>query len=562
MQRILIVGGVAAGASAATRARRLDEHAEITIFERGGFVSFANCGLPYYIGGIIESRESLLLQTPEKLKRRFNIDVRLRHEVISIDREGKRILVKNLQDEGEGWYKYDRLILAPGAAPIHPTFGGVDSDNVFHLRTIEDSDALRLFLDESRVCRATIVGAGFIGLEAAEMLVHRGISVDVVELTPQVLPPLDPDMAAMVAEHLSEKGVSLHLGQAVENLAARNGRVFSVELPDGRTIKTDVVLLSIGIRPITDLARNAGLAVGPRGGIRVNERLETSDPAILAAGDAVEVIHAVTGQPVLIPLAGPANKHGRIAGAVAATGSGPAYPTVAGTAIIGLFGLSVATCGLSYKAAKAAGIEAESVMVTRRHHAGYYPGGEHMTIKLVYQPGTRRVLGGQIVGGPGVDRRIDVISTVIHFEGTTDDLASLDLAYAPQFGAAKDPAHIAAFVAGNQENGLIRHVRAEEVDQLIRSGYSVVDVRHPDEFFSGAIAGAVNISLEELRAEQHRLSPDRPILLYCEVGQRGYYAARILHGLGRDDVVNLAGGLVAYEIHKRTTAGASPPEHH
>ena len=369
-------------------------------------------------------------------------------------------------------------------------------------------------------------------------------------------------MAAGVAVHLRSKGVSLHLGAAVENFVTEGDRVIGVKLADGQSIDTDLVLMSIGVRPNVRLAEDAGLAIGPNGGIQVNERMETTDPAILAAGDAVEVVHSVTGQPVVIPLAGPANRHGRLAGEVAATDDGPAAPSVAGTAIVHVFGLTVAVTGLSRKTAERAGREAEHVVVRRGHHVGYYPGAEAMTIKLVYEPKTRRVLGAQIVGGAGVDRRIDIIATAIHFGGTVDDLASLDLAYAPQYGAAKDPVHIAAFVATNQDRGLVRHVDPVDLAALVDQGYQLVDVRSFEEFAGGSIPEAVNIDLDDLRARAGDLDPERPILVFCQVGQRGYYAARILHGLGRDDVVNLAGGFVAHatqECAKLSTGGTAVP---
>jgi NADPH-dependent 2,4-dienoyl-CoA reductase/sulfur reductase-like enzyme/rhodanese-related sulfurtransferase len=558
-RRILIVGGVAAGASAATRARRLNAEAEIVIFERGGYVSFANCGLPYYVGGIIAERQALLLQSPQMFDQRFDIEVRVQHEVEALDRPNQRIRVKNLRKGTTAWESYDRLILAPGAAPIIPPFAGVQSENVFFLRSMEDTDALRSYLDTQSVRRATIVGAGFIGLEAAEVLARRGIQIDLVELVPQVLAPLDADMAASVTVHLRDKGVALHLGTGVADLAVAGSRVAQVRLQNGATLDTDLVLLCIGVRPNVKLAQEAGLALGPNGGIRVNERLETSDPYILAAGDAIEVIHTVTGRPVLIPLAGPANKHGRLAGEIAATDAGPPAARVAGTAIVKVFDLTVALTGLSRRAAERAGIAAAHVVVLRGHHVGYYPGSQMMTIKLVYEPGTRRVLGAQIVGGAGVDRRIDLIAAVLHFGGTLEDLAALDLAYAPQYGAAKDPVHIAAFVADNQEHGLIRHVDAAEVPVLTREGYQIVDVRTPREFANGSIPGAVNISVDDLRVRGEELSPDKPILVYCGVGQRSYYAARTLAALGRTDVVSLAGGYGAYAMQQR--AAGLPPEH-
>ncbi len=550
-RRILIVGGVAGGASAATRARRLNGEAEIVIFERGGYVSFANCGLPYYVGDIIKHRAALLLQTPEMFQKRFNIEVRVRHEVEAIDRENQRIRVHDLQAGTSGWEPYDRLILAPGASAIVPPWTGVENENVFFLRAMEDGDAFRAYLEKQTVRRAVIVGAGFIGLETAEALAHRGVHVDLVELAPQVLVPLDADMAAPVAVHLRDKGLSLHLGVGVENLAVSENRVARVLLKDGETLDAELVLLALGVRPNVRLAQEAGLELGPCGGIRVNEYLETSDRHILAAGDAVEVVHAVTGQPALIPLAGPANKHGRLAGEIAATDAGPPAPRVAGTVIVKVFDLTVALTGLSRKAADQTGVTADHVMVIRGHHVGYYPGSELMTIKLVYEPGSRRVLGAQIVGGAGVDRRIDIIATVIHFGGTIDDLAALDLAYAPQYGAAKDPVHIAAFVADNQERGLVRHVDAAEVTALAQRGYQIVDVRSPMEFAGGTIPGAVNLGVDDLRSQADKLSPDQPVLVFCGVGQRSYYAARTLAALGRTDVLSLAGGYGAYAVQKR-----------
>jgi len=550
-RRIVIVGGVAAGASAATRARRLNAEAEIVIFERSGFVSFANCGLPYYVGDIIKERHALLLQTPEGLKRRFDVDVRVRHEVTAIDREEKRVRVKNLDTGKETWEPYDRLILAPGASAIVPPFAGVRSPNVFTLRSMEDTDAFRNFVDHHEVKRAAIVGAGFIGLEAAEALAHRGVAVDVIEMAPQVLPPLDEDMASMVAVHLREKHVALHLGSPVRDLRVTGERVTGVVLADGQIVDADLVLLAIGVRPNVGLAKATGLEIGPNGGIRVNERMETSDPSILAAGDAVEVDHTVTGESALIPLAGPANKHGRLAGEIAATDDGPPAPSVAGTAIVKVFDQTVAVTGLSRRAADRAGIDAAHVVIRRGHHVGYYPGAEAMTFKLVYEPGSRRVLGAQIVGGAGVDRRIDIVATAIHFRGTVDDLAALDLAYAPQYGAAKDPIHIAAFTAGNQDRGLVRHIDPASVPAIAAAGYQIVDVRTPQEFDRGAICGAVNIGVDELRHRAGELAVDRPIAVYCQVGQRSYLASRILSGLGREDVVSVAGGYTAYNLYLR-----------
>lgn len=554
-RRIVIVGGVGAGASAATRARRLDERAEIIVFEKSGYVSFANCGLPYYVGDVIKNRDALLMMTPERFRRQFRIDARVGHEVVEIDRPGKRVRVRNLDADSEAWESYDRLILATGASPIVPPIDGVDAPNVFVLRNMEDTDAIHAWLDERSPQRAVIVGGGFIGLEGAEVLAGRGLHVELVELQDQVLPPLDPDMAAPVATHLSDKGMAVHLGTGLKSLERSDDLVTAAVLDDGTRLGCDLVLLSIGIRPNSRLAADAGLELGPRGGIRVNQRLETSDPSILAAGDVAEVVDAVTGQPTMVPLAGPANKHGRLAGQIAVTGEGPSAARVAGTAIVGVFGLTVACTGLSEKAAQRAGIDHAHVVIRRGHHVGYYPGAEPMKLKLVYQPGTRKVLGAQAVGGAGVDRRIDVIATVIQFGGTLDDLASLDLAYAPQYGAAKDPVHIAAFVADNQDRGLVTQCDPAEVPRLREGGYFIMDVRPPAMHGAGCIEGAVNIPLAQLRDRLDEIPTDRPVLIHCQVGQTSYNACRILMGLGRTDVVNLSGGYAAYAEWKQ--AGGS-----
>ncbi len=545
-RRILIVGGVAAGANAATRARRLDETAEIVIFEKSGYVSFANCGLPYHVSDVIKNREELLLVTPEVFRARFRIDARVGHEVTEIDRAGKRVRVTNLATGGEAWEAYDRLVLAPGATPIIPPIDGIDATNVYVLRTMEDMDAIRAHLDTAAPKRATVVGAGFIGLEVAESLVRRGIEVDLVELQSQVLPPLDPDMAGPIATHLVTQGVNLHLSVGVKALEREGDSAVAAVLDSGKRIETDVVLLSVGIRPNTKLAAEAGLELGTRGGIRVNERLETSDPSILAAGDAVEVTDAVTSRPATIALAGPANKHGRLAGEIAVTDKGPPPARVAGTAIVGVFGRTVAMTGLSAKAAERAGIAHEQVVVRLGHHVGYYPGAQPIKLKLVYERGTRRILGAQAVGGAGVDRRIDVMATILHFRGTIDDLADLDLAYAPQYGAAKDVLHMAAFVADNQDRGLLPQCDPWDVERLRGEGYFVVDARPAPLHAAGCVEGAVSIPLDELRDRLDEIPADRPILIHCQIGRFSYFAARILMNLGREDVVSLSGGYAAY----------------
>ncbi|MBN1511520.1 MAG: FAD-dependent oxidoreductase [Phycisphaerae bacterium] len=546
-RRIVIVGGVGAGASVATRARRLDEQAEITIFEKSGYVSFANCGLPYYVGGIIEDRDKLLVQTPDKLYARFRIDVRVRHEVTAIDRAAKRVRGTNLATGEPFEQPYDKLILCPGADAVVPPIAGTDATNVFVLRNMEDTDAIYEYLAKNTIRSAVIVGAGFIGLEVAEALVHRGVHVDVVELLNQVMAPLDADMAAVVAGHVREKGVGLHLGSGLESLETADGRVRAVVLQNGSRIEADMVLLSIGVRPNSRLAVEAGLAVGERGGIRVNEYLQTSDPDILAAGDAIEIVHGVNGQPTLIPLAGPANKHGRLAGEIAVTDVVRPAARVFGTAIVKVFDLAVASTGFSMKAAARCGLGAKHATIYRAQHASYYPGATPMRIKIVYDPADGRLLGAQIVGREGVDRRIDVVAAALHFGGTIHDLAELDLAYAPPYGSAKDPLNIAAFVAQNEQAGRVKQTDPADLERFVSQGYQLVDLRTAEEYAGGSIPGALHIPLDDLRARVDELPTDRPLLVFCQVGERGYVGARILHGLGRNDAVNLVGGYSWYK---------------
>lgn len=537
-QRIVIIGGVAGGASAATRARRINEHARITIFEKGEHVSFANCGLPYHIGGKIADRRKLLLATPASFAESFNITVKTRHEVLSIDRAGKQVEVLDRVTGLKFAEPYDTLILSPGAAPIVPPWTGTDRPNAFTLRDVADMDRIKAYVDGQHPRQAVVIGAGFIGLEMVEALVDRGVSVAVVELQPQVLPPLDVEMAREVETLLRGRGVQLHLGKSVENLLATDERVTGVRLASGEELSADLVLISIGVRPMVQLASQAGLQLGPTGGIAVNERLQTSDPDILAVGDAAETVYGPTGQPVRIPLAGPANRNGRLAGERAALGQAPPATPVLGTAIVGLFGKSAGMTGLSAKAAARMGVPHTVTYALRGHHAGYYPGAEGMVLKVVFDPENGRVLGGQAVGGAGVDKRIDVLATLIHFRGTIDDLGGLDLAYAPQFGSAKDPLHIAAFIAQNSRTGLIRQIAPGEKMPLGQ----LVDVRNPDEFAAGTLHGAVNIPLPRLRERLGELDRTRPVVVFCQVGQRGYNAARILMQTGFAEVCNLAGG--------------------
>jgi NADPH-dependent 2,4-dienoyl-CoA reductase/sulfur reductase-like enzyme/rhodanese-related sulfurtransferase len=435
-----------------------------------------------------------------------------------------------------------------------PPIEGTDGENVFILRNIEDMDAIRAYIDKADVKRAAIIGAGFVGVEVAESLRHRGIEVDVVEMADQVLLPLDPDMAHMVAAHLKQKKVNVVLSDGLGRLVADGKRVKTVVTASGKEIPTDLVIMSIGVRPNSALAKDAGLELAERGAIRINERLETSDPLILAAGDVVETINAITGKPAAVPLAGPANKHGRLAGQLAVTEKGPAAAKIAGTAIVQVFDLTVATTGLNVKAAKKEGVDHAFVVVKRPQHVDYYPGAEPMFIKLVYAPGTGKVLGAQIVGGAGVGRRIDVVATVIHFGGTIDDLAQLDLAYSPQHGAAKDAVHIAAMVAQNEREGLVRHVDPGEVEKLRRDGAQLVDVGTPEEFAEGTIPGAKSLPLDELRDRLAELDPKRPVVIFCTIGLRGYIAYRILTQRGFESVLNVAGG---YAWHKSRGLGGT-----
>lgn len=536
--RIVIVGGVAGGMSAATRARRMNEQAEIIVLEKGGYISFANCGLPYYLGGQIQQEKKLLVTTPPQVAARFNIDARVHQEVTHIDRAQRQVTVRDLKQNRTYTLAYDKLILATGATPIIPRIEHVHAPNVFLLRSMEDTEAVRDWLERQQPRSVAIVGAGFIGLEMAEAMHHRGLHVTVIEKASHALPPLDAEMAVPVHAELKRHGVELITGTGLASLEATGEHVGAVVLEDGRRIEADMVLLSIGVRPNTKLAADAGLEIGPTGGIVTDEVQRTSDPDIYAVGDTVQVVHGVTGQAARIPLAGPANRQGRTAGEHAATGQAPPSGRVLGTAIVKVFDLTVATTGLSERDARRHGYDLDTAYVVPSHHAGYYPGAEPMRIKLVYEAASGRVLGAQAVGGEGVDKRIDVIATAIHFGGTVDDLAGLDLAYAPPFGAAKDPVHMAAFVAQNQRRSLARGLTVAEL-----SGAQLIDVRNPEEYARGSLPNAINIPLDELRERLGEIDPARPAVVFCQVGQRGYVAQRILEQRGYTQVCNLKGGL-------------------
>jgi NADPH-dependent 2,4-dienoyl-CoA reductase/sulfur reductase-like enzyme/rhodanese-related sulfurtransferase len=541
---IVVVGGVAGGASAATKARRTDEHAEIVLFERGPHVSFANCGLPYYVGGEITERQSLLLQTPESFWLRFRVRVHVRHEVVRVLPAERQVEVRNLETGDVFRQDYSALVLAPGAGAIVPPLPGLPARNVFTVKTVPDSDAIRAWLAEANPKHAVVVGAGFIGLETAEALHRRGLHVTVVEQQPQVLPALDADMAEHVARRLQEREVALVLGHAVAALDSVEGVVRAVQLDDGRVLPADVVILSIGVRPELKLARDAGLAIGPAGGLVVDERQQTSDPHIFAAGDAVEVVQRVTGQRVRMPLAGPANKQGRVAGANAAGGD-LRFPGAFGTAILETMGIGAGRTGLTEREAMAAGFAVQATHTHNLDHAGYYPGATMLHLKLVTEQGTGRLLGGQVVGEHGVDKRLDVLATALQGGMDVAELEDLDLAYAPQFSSARDPVIMAGLVAANTVRQELQVVSCSLLRQRLAAGaeLQLIDVRTPSEFAAGHLPGALNVPVDELRDRLHELSPTRPTVVYCKVGFRGYLAARILQQEGFGDVANLSGGL-------------------
>jgi NADPH-dependent 2,4-dienoyl-CoA reductase/sulfur reductase-like enzyme/rhodanese-related sulfurtransferase len=543
--KLLIVGGVAGGASAAARARRLSEDAHIVLFERGPDVSFANCGLPYYLGGEIADRDKLLVVTPERLRTRLNLDVRTRTSVEAIDRAGKKVRARDLATGRVYEEGYDKLILAPGAAPIRPPLPGIDSPGIFTLRNLQDMDRIKAKLDQG-VRQAVVVGAGFIGLELVESFVRRGIATTVVELQDQVLPPFDKEMTTPIAEELTGKGVPLLLGQSAEAFeSSPDGLV--VRLKSGQRLPAQLVVLGVGVRPENKLAVEAGLEVGPRGGIKVNEHLQTSDPDIYAVGDAIEVKDFVTGEPAQVPLAGPANRQGRIA-ADHIFGRMACYRGTQGTAIVRVFDRTAALTGASEKALRRAKRAYRKVYVHPTHHAGYYPGAEAMTLKLLFDPGDGKVLGAQAVGGGGVDKRIGVLAVAIQAGMTVFDLEEMELAYSPQYGSAKDPINMAGFVAGGLLRGDHPQVDGEAV-LAAPAGESpyLVDVRTPQEYADGHIPGAVSLSVDDLRPRLGELPRDRQIAVYCQVGQRGYLATRILRQAGFN-AANVGGGYKTYRL--------------
>ncbi len=539
---IVIIGGVAGGASAATRARRMNEQANIILFEKDEYVSFANCGLPYYIGGEIAERKKLLVATADFLRRRFRLDVRTRQEVLAIDRTRKAVTVRN-HENGETYEQsYDKLVLAPGAAPILPPIDGGDASNVFALRNMADTDRIKEAAERSVAKQAVVVGAGFIGLEMVEQLQQIGFQVALAELQPQVLPLLDAEMAEPLAETLRNRGVTLYLGDGIQRIVTdTRGAATGVQLQSGTELPADLVILAIGVRPNLQLAQAADLTIGPGGGIATNAFMQTNDSDIYAVGDAAEYRFGPTDTPMRIALAGPANRAGRLAGEHAATGASTTMAPVFGTSIVRVFDRSAAMTGLTAKLAERFGVSAASVTIVANQHAGYFPGAAMMTLKLTFAPDTGRVLGAQAVGAEGVDKRIDVIATLMAMQGTVRDLAGLDLAYAPPFGSAKDPVHLAAFAACNQLDGFESFVQAD----CDLSGKQVVDVRTESEVAKQSLAaapGIVNIPLDDLRDRIGELDASAETIVSCGVGLRAHVAARILKQSGFQDVKNLSGG--------------------
>ena len=541
--KYVIIGGVAGGATAAARLRRVDEMAEILLLEKGPYISYANCGLPYYIGGVIAEREKLLVQTPESFGKRFRIDVRVQNEVIAIHPKNKTVTIRNAEGK-EYDESYDKLLLSPGANPVKPPLEGINSEGIFTLRNVEDTDHIKAYISDKQVKRAVVVGAGFIGLEMAENLHHAGVHVSVVEMGNQVMAPIDFSMAAPIHQHLLQKGVSLYLEEGVTHFK-RTDNGITVFLKSGKAIPADMVLLSIGVRPATALAQQAGLKLGEMGGIWVDEHLETSEKDIYAVGDAIEYPHPLTGKPWLNYLANPANRQGRIVADNMVFGNTVSYEGAIGTSIAKVFDMTVASTGLAAKRLKQWGMEYQSSVTHSASHAGYYPDALPLTLKLTFHPKTGKLYGAQCIGYEGVDKRIDQIAGLIKRGGTVYDLMETEHTYAPPFSSAKDPIAIGGYVASNIISGAMPVISwrelVEEKDKVM-----LIDTRTPEEFSFGTIPGAVNIPLDEMREHLAEIPTDKPVVLFCAVGLRGYLSLRILMGRGYRNVRNLIGGYKTY----------------
>lgn len=540
--KILIVGGVAGGATCAARARRLSEDAEIILMDRGPYVSFANCGLPYYVGDVIQDEGNLLVATPELFKNRFNIEVRLENEVTRIDRGNQIVEIKELKTGRIYEESYDALVLSPGASPIKPPLPGIESEGIFVLRTIPDSRKIKKWIQEKNVKSAVIVGGGFIGLEMAENLARFGIQLSIIEMQTQVLPPFDPEMVSALHSHLKSHGVTLLLGQAVSSFEKNNDASLTVLTKGELRLKTDLVILSIGVRPEIKLAKECGLEIGQRGGIRVNDQMKTSDEHIWAVGDAVESHDFITGEWITVPLAGPANRQGRVA-ADAIFNRTTRFRGIQGTAVCKVFDLVASLTGANEKTLKRLPIPYQKVYLYPGHHAGYYPNAKPIEMKVLYSPADGKILGAQAVGEEGVDKRIDVISALIQKSGTVYDLEEAELSYAPQFGAAKDPVNMAGMLAAN---ALKNDAPLAHWEQIDLERVCLLDVRTPEEFAGEHVENALNIPLDQLRRRMKTLPREKDIYVYCGVGQRGYYATRALR-LNGFNAFNISGGMKSYK---------------
>ena len=546
MSKYLIVGGVAGGAGVAARLRRLDENAEITVFERGSHISFANCGLPYYAGDVIQNRDALFVMTPEGFKEILNVTALVKHEVTAINPAAKTVTVKNLDTGAETTEAYDALVLSPGASPIRPPIPGIDDASIYTLRSVSDIDAIKSKIDNPETKRVAVIGGGFIGLEMAENLHHRGMQVSIVEAVDQVMNVVDYDMAAMVQAEIRRKGVRLYLKDGVKAFE-RRGKDLAVCLQSGKEVLCDAVILSIGVRPDTKLAKDCNLELAPNGAIKVNEYLETSHKGIYAIGDAISFKSPLLGTDVSIPLAGPANKQARICADNIIYGNKKAYRGAIGTSVAKIFDYTAAATGLGEKALDRAGVPYKQVVTHAMHHAGYYPGASLLSIKILYNPENGKLWGAQAVGVEGVEKRIDVIAAYINKSGTISDLAEFEQAYAPPFNSAKDPVNMLGFIAENDRDGLSTVISWRDIPQYAEKGAFFLDVRTPEEFQLGSLPGAVNISNTALRNRLAEIPKDRSIVVNCGMGLRAYLAVRILRQNGYTDVVNLSGGYMTYK---------------
>ena len=549
--KVVIVGGVAGGATAAARIRRLNEQAEIVVFERSGYISYANCGLPYYIGDVITDRSDLTLQTPESFFSRFRVNMKVRHEVTAIHPEEKTVSVKNLETGEEFEESYDKLILSPGAKPTQPRLPGAGLDKLFTLRTVEDTFCIKDYINANHPKSAVLAGGGFIGLELAENLRELGMDVTIVQRPKQLMNPFDADMASFIHNEMRKHGVKLALGHTVEGFEERDGGV-DVLLKDEQPLHADMVILAIGVSPETTLAKDAGLELGIKGSIVVNDRMETSISDIYAVGDAVQVKHFVTGQDALISLAGPANKQGRIA-ADNICGGDSHYTGSQGSSVIKIFGMTAATTGVNETNARKTGLDVDTVILSPMSHAGYYPGGKVMTMKVVFEKATYRLLGAQIVGYEGVDKRIDVLATAIRAGMKATELKDLDLAYAPPYSSAKDPVNMAGFMIENIESGIVKQFHFDELDKLPRDGsVTLLDTRTQGEYAKGHVDGFINIPVDDLRESLENMDKSKPVYVMCQSGLRSYISCRILAGEGFD-CYNFSGGYRFYENVMRET---------